>query len=75
VINGNKGSSLEVLSEREFEVFQMIANGSGPKEIGQKLQLSVKTVETHRAHIKEKLGIKSAAELSRFVSQWALKQV
>ena len=53
-------TSIDALTDREFEVFRLLAEGIGPTDIGQKLQLSVKTVETHRGHIKEKLGLKSA---------------
>ena len=51
------GSPIERLSDREFEVFQMIGHGVGPSEIAEKLGLSVKTVETHRERIKEKLNL------------------
>jgi DNA-binding NarL/FixJ family response regulator len=63
-------SRLETLSEREFDVFRMIAQGIGPTQIAQQLGLSVKTVETHREHIKEKLGLSNGAELTRFAVQW-----
>jgi DNA-binding NarL/FixJ family response regulator len=62
---------LSALSDREFEVFRFIARGVGPSEIAQKLGVSVKTVETHREHIKEKLGLKTGAELTRFCVQWS----
>jgi DNA-binding NarL/FixJ family response regulator len=65
--------SVESLSEREFQVFRLIADGVGPSEIAQRLSLSVKTVETHREHIKEKLGLKSGAELTRYSLQWAMQ--
>jgi DNA-binding NarL/FixJ family response regulator len=66
-------AGVESLSEREFQVFRLIADGVGPSEIAQRLSLSVKTVETHREHIKEKLGLKSGAELTRFSLQWAME--
>jgi DNA-binding NarL/FixJ family response regulator len=59
------------LSDREFEVFQLIGEGKGTRDIAQKLRLSVKTVEVHRANIKEKLKLKSATELIRQAVQWA----
>jgi DNA-binding NarL/FixJ family response regulator len=68
------GSSLETLSDREFEVFGLIAQGVGPTQIGQRLGVSVKTIETHREHIKNKLGLKSGTELTRFALQWAMQQ-
>ncbi len=53
----------ESLSEREREVFQLVAEGHPNKEIAELLHLSPTTVETHRAHILEKLDLHSAAEL------------
>jgi two-component system, NarL family, response regulator NreC len=51
------------LSERETEVLRLIALGHTNAEIAEKLYISVRTVETHRAHIQQKLGISSRAEL------------
>jgi DNA-binding NarL/FixJ family response regulator len=65
--------SVDSLSEREFQVFRLIADGVGPSEIAQRLSVSVKTVETHREHIKEKLGLKTGAELTRYSLQWAMQ--
>ncbi len=67
-------SQLGTLSDREFQVFTHIAQGVGPTEIAQKLGVSIKTVETHREHIKQKLALKSAAELTRYALQWTLDQ-
>lgn len=53
----------ETLSEREREVFQLVAEGKANKEIADLLFISVSTVETHRAHIMEKLDLHSAAEI------------
>jgi len=61
---------LDTLSDREFQIFRMIADDIGPTEIANKLHVSVKTIETHREHIKEKLGVKSGAELRRFAHEW-----
>ncbi|HEY7087582.1 MAG TPA: response regulator transcription factor [Tepidisphaeraceae bacterium] len=69
-----EGSPLELLSDREFEVFSLIAQGIGPSEIANRLSVSVKTVETHREHIKAKLGLRSAPELTRFALQWTMEQ-
>ena len=57
------GSLMERLSDRELEVFGLIGQGRGTRQIAQQLHLSVKTIESHRAHIKEKLDLKSATEL------------
>jgi DNA-binding NarL/FixJ family response regulator len=53
------------LSDREFEVFRMIGRGLGPSEIARQLGVSVKTVETHREHIKRKLRLANGRELAR----------
>jgi DNA-binding NarL/FixJ family response regulator len=57
------GSSLERLSDRELEVFGLIGQGKGTRQIAEHLGLSIKTVESHRAHIREKLNLKDANEL------------
>ncbi|HEX4262954.1 MAG TPA: response regulator transcription factor [Verrucomicrobiae bacterium] len=69
----SEGSSSPVarLSDREFEVFQLIGQGKGTKEIAQHLNLSVKTVEVHRAKIKEKLSLLTATDLVRYAVRWS----
>jgi DNA-binding NarL/FixJ family response regulator len=62
------------LSDREFEVFQLIGQGKGTKEIAQHLNLSVKTVEVHRAKIKEKLNLLTATDLVRYAVRWSEAQ-
>ncbi len=64
-------SPVERLSDREFEVFQLVGQGRGTREIAAHLHLSVKTVEVHRANIKTKLQLRSAVELVRFAVRWA----
>src|ERR1051326_3251606 len=64
-------SSLEGLSDRELEVFQLIGQGKTMKEIGAALHLSPKTVEVHRAHIREKLRVTSAAEWVASAARWS----
>ena len=64
-------SPVQRLSDREFEVFQLIGQGLGTREIAQRLHLSVKTIEVHRINIKEKLQVKTATELVRFAVRWA----
>jgi DNA-binding NarL/FixJ family response regulator len=66
----NELSPVERLSDRELEVFLSIGTGYGTREIAEKLHLSIKTIETYRAHLKEKLGLKTAAELLRYSIQW-----
>lgn len=58
------------LSDRELEVFELIGKGSSTREIAEILQLSVKTVETYRSHIKHKFGIDTATKLIQFASQY-----
>ena len=62
----SEGLPMDRLRDRELEVFRMIGAGKSVKEIAEKLFLSIKTVEAHREHIKEKLNFKSSAELLRF---------
>jgi len=64
-------SPVSKLSDREFEVFQLIGLGKGTRDIAEQLHLSVKTVEVHRANIKTKLEIKTATDLVRFAVRWA----
>jgi DNA-binding NarL/FixJ family response regulator len=61
------------LSDRELEVFEMIGQGLGTKQIAGKLDLSHKTIETHREKIKAKLNLRNSSELSRHATQWVLE--
>jgi DNA-binding NarL/FixJ family response regulator len=72
--SGAGASPVARLSDREFEVFQLIGQGKGTKEIAQHLNLSVKTVEVHRAKIKEKLNLVTATDLVRYAVRWAEAQ-
>ncbi|HEU6449151.1 MAG TPA: response regulator transcription factor [Verrucomicrobiae bacterium] len=67
---GAESSPLEKLTDREFEIFQLIGKGKSTKEIAEQLHLSAKTVDVHRANIKEKLKLKSAPELIHFAVRW-----
>ncbi len=67
-------SPVERLSDREFEVFQLIGQGQGTRQIAEHLHLSVKTVEVHRANIKRKLELHSAADLVRYAIRWTEAQ-
>jgi len=64
------GSLVERLSDRELEVFRMLGEGYNTRETAEKLHLSVKTIETYRAHIKDKLALQDASELLRAAIQW-----
>jgi DNA-binding NarL/FixJ family response regulator len=70
----NTRSPLEKLTDREFEVFQLIGQGKGTRQIAEALHLSVKTVEVHRLHIKEKLNIDDAPSLVRYAVLWVETQ-
>jgi two-component system response regulator NreC len=63
------------LSERELEVLRMIALGHTNAEIGEQLYLSVRTVETHRAHIQQKLRLGSRSELVRYALEHGLMEI
>ncbi|PKN18496.1 MAG: DNA-binding response regulator [Deltaproteobacteria bacterium HGW-Deltaproteobacteria-6] len=65
---------IDTLSDRELEVFTLIGKGTGRKEIGDKLHVSIKTVGTYREKIKMKLGIKSSPELVRRAVEWVQEQ-
>lgn len=61
---------MDLLSDREIEVFQLIGRGQTSREMAGQLQLEPTTVDSYRARIKEKLGIKNAAELYQRAAQW-----
>lgn len=73
ISNGGDGM-VRRLTDREFEIFQLIGQGLGTREIAGRLHLSVKTVEAHRAHLKEKLGAKDAPALVREAVSWVESQ-
>jgi DNA-binding NarL/FixJ family response regulator len=62
---------LERLTDREFEVLHMIGRGKNSHEIARELHLSVKTVDAHRTHPKEKLKLKNSLQLTRYAVCWA----
>jgi DNA-binding NarL/FixJ family response regulator len=63
---------IERLSDRELEVFRLIGEGHGTRQIADELHLSVKTVESYQAHIKEKLSLQSSRELVQRAIEWRL---
>ena len=67
-------SAIERLSDRELEVFHLIGQGYGTRQISERLHLSIKTIETYRAHIKEKLNLADATELLQYAIQWVSSQ-
>ena len=73
VASGSAGgvSPLDSLSDRELEVLRLIGEGKSSREIAEALHLSVKTVESHRLHVKEKLKLDTSSALIRFAAEWA----
>ena len=69
-----KSSSFSQLSDREFEVYQLIGQGKSTKEIAHHLHLSEKTVAVHRVNIKKKLKISSSGELVHQAIRWVEAQ-
>src|ERR1043166_9131710 len=72
--SGEGASPIERLSDREFEVFQLIGQGRATRQIAQDLHLSVKTVEVHRLHIKAKLNLPDSTALVRHAVRWVETQ-
>ncbi len=66
-------SPVEALSDRELEVFQFTGQGRTTHEIAEKMRISNKTVETYRARIKEKLGLRNATELVQHATRWVIE--
>lgn len=66
----NDGSPVEQLSDRELEVFQLLGRGYETRKVAESLHVSMKTVQAHCAHIKEKLRLSNAAELLREAVRW-----
>lgn len=58
------------LTDRELEVFRLIGEGVSTREISQRLDLSMKTVDAHRRHMREKLNLRSTSELIRYATRW-----
>jgi DNA-binding NarL/FixJ family response regulator len=71
-VRGGSGddSPLGTLSNRELHVLELIGRGLGTREIAELLHISIKTVESYRARLKEKMNLRSGVELTRFAVQW-----
>jgi DNA-binding NarL/FixJ family response regulator len=65
-----KSASVENLSDRELEILQLVGQGHGTRQIAEEIHVSVKTVESHYAKIKEKLNLKNANELIQYAVKW-----
>ena len=70
LVGGGHGSPISRLTDREFEVFELLGRGQQPRQIAEKLSISVGTVDAHREHIKKKLNIASAQKLLVYAVQW-----
>ena len=71
---GPEKRDIDSLSNRELQVFELIGQGVPSGQIASQLNLSIKTIETHQAHIKRKLGLGSAHELNQRAIRWAMDQ-
>jgi DNA-binding NarL/FixJ family response regulator len=67
-------SPIDSLTDRELEILDLVGHGRSSRQIAADLHLSTKTVESHRLHIKDKLGLKSAGELVRFGVEWVNRE-
>ena len=67
-------SRMAALSDRELEVFRLIGEGLGTRQIADALHLSIKTVESYQAHLKEKLSLRTGRELMQHAIQWTLSE-
>src|SRR5580692_11972623 len=68
----SKSSPLVNLTDRELEVFRLIGEGHGTRRIADELHLSVKTIESYQAHIKEKLALRNARKLVQHAIEWTV---
>ncbi|MBN1500057.1 MAG: response regulator transcription factor [Spirochaetes bacterium] len=74
---GNSGTGdlgVESLTDREFEVFQLVGNGFSAKEIAGRLHIAMNTVDSHRNRIKEKLKLESSSDLVKYAIQWVISK-
>ena len=72
--NGNSPATIDDLSERERQVLTLIGRGFGSRQIADQLHMSIKTVETHRQHMKAKLGLSSTFQLVQRAIDWVHHQ-
>ena len=68
----SKNSPIVGLTDRELEIFRLIGEGHSTRQIANELHLSVKTIESHQAHIKEKLSLRNARELVQHAIEWTV---
>ncbi|MGH7869082.1 MAG: response regulator transcription factor [Candidatus Dormibacteraceae bacterium] len=75
VRGGPSRSPVDGLSDRELEVLRLIGEGQGTRQIADSLHLSVKTIESYQAHLKERLGLKGSRELVQYAIEWAMREL
>jgi len=68
------GGSLSSLSDRELEVYRLVGEGKSSREIAATLGVSIRTIDAHKTHMKDKLGLRDAAELSYHAIRWIESQ-
>ena len=66
-----KTGPLDMLSDRELEIFMLMGEGYKASDIAKKLQVSVKTIDTHRFHIKEKFNLRSVSDVVKYAIEWS----
>jgi DNA-binding NarL/FixJ family response regulator len=71
---GTALSPMDALTDRELDVFQLIGDGMKTAQIAMRLKLSIKTVETYRDRIRQKLGLVNGTELARVATRWVLEK-
>ena len=71
---GSEKRDIDSLSNRELQVFELIGRGVSTGKIAKQLNLSTKTIETHQAHIKKKLGLDSAHQLTQRAIRWVMDE-
>ena len=71
---GKNNSPISRLTDREFEILQLIGRGKDSRDIARQLNLSTKTVDAHRGHLKEKLDLKNGTELICYAARWVETQ-
>ncbi len=72
--SNKSGPLIQNLTDRELQVFELLGMGMSTREVAQKLHLSIKTIESHREHIKDKLDLAGATELLKHAIQWVQYQ-
>jgi len=69
--SSERSSPIDSLTDRELQVFRLVGRGQGTRQIAEDLQLSIKTIESHYAHIKDKLSLRNSRQLVQTAIEWA----